>query len=151
VSGKIISAFDIIRVLAIGADWANSARGFMFAVGCIQSQSCHTNKCPTGVATQDKWRQRALVVPDKAERVYNFHHRTLHAVMEMLATAGLENPQQLRPHHLVRRISSSEVKLFSELHYYCRPGELLEETAGSRFYLKMWRLARADTFAPAEL
>jgi glutamate synthase domain-containing protein 2 len=150
VSGKIISAFDIIRVLAIGADWANSARGFMFAVGCIQSQSCHTNKCPTGVATQDKWRQRALVVPDKAERVYNFHHRTLHAVMEMLATAGLENPQQLRPHHLVRRISSSEVKLFSELHYYCRPGELLEETAGSRFYLKMWRLARADTFAPAE-
>lgn len=151
VSGKIISAFDIVRVLAMGADWANSARGFMFAVGCIQSQSCHTNQCPTGVATQDPLRQRALVVPDKAERVYNFHHRTLQAVSEMLATAGLDQPQQLRPHHLVRRVSSSEVKLFSELHYFCRPGELLDGEAGSRFYTKMWRLAQADTFSPAAL
>lgn len=151
VSGKIVSAFDIIRVLAIGADWANAARGFMFAVGCIQSQSCHTNQCPTGVATQDRWRQRALVVPDKAERVYNFHHRTVHAVAEMLATAGLSRPEELRPHHLVRRISSSEVKLFSELHYYCRPGELLSQSADSHFYSKMWRLAQAHTFAPAEL
>ncbi|MFN3586644.1 MAG: FMN-binding glutamate synthase family protein [Moraxellaceae bacterium] len=150
VSGKIISAFDIVRVLAIGADWANAARGFMFAVGCIQSQSCHTNKCPTGVATQDPWRQRALVVPDKAERVYNFHHRTVEAVAEMLATAGIAHPQDLRPHHLVRRLSSSEVKVFSELHYYCRPGELLEESAKSSFYRKMWRLAQAHTFAPAE-
>ncbi|MGL1590433.1 glutamate synthase-related protein, partial [Vibrio parahaemolyticus] len=72
-SGKLISAFDIASILAIGADWVNIARGFMFAIGCIQSQSCHTNKCPTGVATQDKLRQRALVVPDKAERVRNFH------------------------------------------------------------------------------
>jgi glutamate synthase domain-containing protein 2 len=76
-SGKIVSAFDIASVLAIGADWANSARGFMFAIGCIQSQSCHTNKCPTGVATQDPLRQRALVVPDKAQRVLNFHRNTL--------------------------------------------------------------------------
>lgn len=151
VSGKIVSAFDIVRVLAIGADWANAARGFMFAVGCIQSQSCHTNQCPTGVATQDKWRQRALVVPDKAERVYNFHHRTVHAVAEMLATAGLCRPDELRPHHLVRRISSSEVKLFSELHYYCKPGELLSGEAGSGFYRKMWKLAQAHTFAPADL
>jgi glutamate synthase domain-containing protein 2 len=151
VSGKVVSAFDIVRVLAMGADWANSARGFMFAVGCIQSQSCHTNQCPTGVATQDKWRQRALVVPDKAERVYNFHQRTVHAVSEMLATAGLSQPGELRPHHLVQRISSSEVKLFSELHYYCKPGELLSGDAGSRFYRKMWRLAQAHTFAPAEL
>ena len=88
-SGKIVSAFDIASVLAIGADWANSARGFMFAIGCIQSQSCHTNKCPTGVATQDALRQRALVVPDKAQRVYNFHRNTLKALAEMLAAAGL--------------------------------------------------------------
>ncbi|MCC4810506.1 glutamate synthase-related protein, partial [Salmonella enterica] len=84
----IVSAFDIASVLAIGADWANSARGFMFAIGCIQSQSCHTNKCPTGVATQDPLRQRALVVPDKAQRVLNFHHNTLRALAEMLAAAG---------------------------------------------------------------
>jgi glutamate synthase domain-containing protein 2 len=68
-SGKIITAFDIARTIALGADWCNSARGFMFALGCIQSQSCHTDRCPTGVATQDKQRQRALVVPDKTERV----------------------------------------------------------------------------------
>src|SRR3546814_9252512 len=72
-SGKIISAFDMARTLAFGADWCNAARGFMFALGCVQSRSCHTDRCPTGVATQDKARQRALVVPDKAERVRNFH------------------------------------------------------------------------------
>src|SRR5690606_17767158 len=83
-SGKIISAFDIASVLAIGADWVNSARGFMFAIGCIQSRTCHTNRCPTGVATQDPLRQRALVVPDKAERVYHFHRNTLQALSEML-------------------------------------------------------------------
>jgi len=84
-SGKIISAFDMTSIFAIGADWVNCARGFMFAIGCIQSQSCHTNRCPTGVATQDKVRQRALVVPDKAERVHNFHRNTLQALAEMLA------------------------------------------------------------------
>jgi glutamate synthase domain-containing protein 2 len=72
-SGKIISGFDMARVLAFGADWCNVARGFMFALGCIQSQSCHTDRCPTGVATQNQSRQRALVVPDKAQRVANFH------------------------------------------------------------------------------
>lgn len=72
-SGKIISAFDIASTFALGADWVNSARGFMFAVGCIQAQSCHTNQCPVGVATQDKDRQKALHVPTKAERVFNFH------------------------------------------------------------------------------
>ena len=61
-SGKVISAFDIARCLALGADWCNSARGFMFALGCIQSRSCHTDHCPTGVATQDPVRQRAIVV-----------------------------------------------------------------------------------------
>jgi glutamate synthase domain-containing protein 2 len=76
-SGKIASAFDIARALALGADWCNSARGFMFALGCIQSQSCHTDRCPTGVATQDRSRQRALVVPDKLQRVANFHASTM--------------------------------------------------------------------------
>src|SRR5690606_15215788 len=69
-AGRIVSAFDIASVLAIGADWVNAARGFMFALGCVQSLSCNTNRCPTGVATQDEVRQRALVVPDKAERVH---------------------------------------------------------------------------------
>lgn len=150
VSGKIVSAFDIARALAIGADWANSARGFMFAIGCIQSQSCHTNKCPTGVATQDSLRQRALVVEDKAQRVANFHRHTLEALAEMLAAAGLDHPQQLEARHLVHRVSSSEIKLFSQLHVQLKPGDLLQEqVAAGEFYQRMWALAQAESFAPA--
>lgn len=146
-SGKIISAFDIASILAIGADWCNSARGFMFAIGCIQSQSCHTNQCPTGVATQDPLRQRALVVPDKAERVYNFHHNTLKALAEMLAAAGLTHPSQLEPRHLVRRLSATEIKLFSQMHVFLAPGELLSGQISGEFYARMWELADANSFA----
>lgn len=147
-SGKIISAFDIASVLAIGADWVNSARGFMFAIGCIQSQSCHTNKCPTGVATQDPLRQRALVVPDKDERVYNFHRNTLIALSEMLSSAGLTHPDQLEAKHLVRRMTTTEVRLFSQLHVFLEPGELLREQSTGEFYPRMWRMAQARSFEP---
>jgi len=147
-SGKIVSAFDIASVLAIGADWCNAARGFMFAIGCIQSQSCHTNTCPTGVATQDPLRQRALVVSDKAERVFNFHRNTLRALAEMLAAAGLEHPSQLQAKHLVRRMSATEIKLFSQLHVFLKPGELLAGKVLGEFYSRMWQLARADSFEP---
>jgi glutamate synthase domain-containing protein 2 len=145
-SGKIVSAFDIASVLAIGADWANAARGFMFAIGCIQSQSCHTNKCPTGVATQDPLRQRALVVPDKAERVFNFHRNTLKGLAEMLAAAGLDSPSQLEARHLVRRMSATEVQLFSQSHVFLQPGQLLNGVIDESFYSRMWRMARADSF-----
>lgn len=145
-SGKIISAFDIARALAIGADWVNAARGFMFAVGCIQSQSCHTNRCPTGVATQDKLRQRALVVPDKAQRVASFHHHTLHALAELLASAGLSHPDQLGPQHFVRRVSSSQIKLFSELLPFLKAGELLDGSCQHPFYATAWAAARTDSF-----
>jgi len=94
-SGKIISSFDMARVLALGADWCNSARGFMFALGCIQAQTCHTGNCPTGVTTQDPQRQMALVVPNKAERVKNFHQHTLESFKELLQAAGLTSPEQL--------------------------------------------------------
>ena len=148
-SGKIISAFDIASVLAIGADWANSARGFMFAIGCIQSQSCHTNKCPTGVATQDPLRQRALAVPDKAQRVFNYHRNTLKALAEMLAAAGLSHPSALEPRFLVRRLSATEIQLYSQMHVYLKPGELLDGTVQGEFYRRMWAMAQADSFAPA--
>ncbi len=149
-SGKIVSAFDIASVMALGADWANSARGFMFAIGCIQSQSCHTNKCPTGVATQDPLRQRALVVPDKAERVHNFHRNTLKALAEMIAAAGLSHPAQIEAKHLVRRMSASEIKLYSQLHVFLKPGELLREEVSGEFYRRMWAMARADSFDAAQ-
>ncbi len=132
-SGKIVTAFDMTRAFALGADWCNSARGFMFAIGCIQSQSCHTDKCPTGVATQDPNRQTALVVPDKAQRVANFHRATLATLGEVLAAAGLEHPRDIRPIHISRRISGSEVATYAELYPTLAPGELITGTRDRRF------------------
>ena len=94
-SGKIISAENIIKIRALGADICNSARGFMFSVGCIQALRCNTNACPTGVATQNEMLQKGLVVSDKAERAYNFHQNTLKATMELLAACGLSSIQEI--------------------------------------------------------
>jgi len=147
-AGKIATAFDMARAMALGADWCNSARGFMFALGCIQSLSCHTDRCPTGVTTQDPTRNRALYVPHKIDRVYNFHHATLHALSELLAAAGLEHPQELRPIHFSKRTTATEVRSFATLYPTLRPGELLDGTEDSR-YREAWAMARADSFAPA--
>jgi len=147
-SGKIATAFDMARAMSIGADWCNSARGFMFALGCIQSLSCHTDRCPTGVTTQDPTRARALVVPHKLERVYNYHTATLHALTELIAAAGLEHPQDLRPIHFSQRTSTTAVSTFAKLYPPLRPGELLEGTEDVR-YRDAWAMARPDTFAPA--
>ena len=149
VAGKIVSAFDIASVLAIGADWTNAARGFMFALGCVQSVSCNTNHCPTGVATQDKQRQSGLVVHDKAERVYNFHRLTLRALSDMLGAAGLSHPDELRPHHLVRRVSETKIQQFSELYTFLEPGQLTAGACDDGFYASNWARARADSFAAA--
>ena len=148
-SGKITSAFDMAKIMALGADWCNAARGFMFAVGCIQAQSCHTGECPTGVATQDPLRQRALVVPDKAERVKNFHHNTLHALSELVAAAGLTHPADLRPHHFQRRASSDKVISFAEQYEQLSPGQLLDNPMTSHRYGTAWALSRSDSFARA--
>jgi len=145
VAGKIITAFDIIRAMALGADWCNSARGFMFAVGCIQSQSCHTDRCPTGVATQDPTRQRALVVPDKMERVVNFHRATLHELAELTAAAGLDHTTDFKPVHISRRVSSSEVKTFADLFPALEEGELVSGTSNPR-WRKAWDMAHANSF-----
>ena len=146
-SGKITSAFDMAKVLALGADWCNAARGFMFAVGCIQAQSCHTGECPTGVATQDPLRQRAIVVPDKAARVENFHRNTLHALSELVAAAGLSHPSELRPHHFLRRASSDKVISFAEQYEYLTPGQLLADPGSSVRFGEAWAISRADSFA----
>ena len=146
-SGKIVSAFDVATAMAMGADWCNSARGFMFALGCIQSLSCHTGTCPTGVTTQDALRQRALVVPTKADRVREFHKSTLHALAELVAAAGLTHPNQLRPEHIIRRISSTEVTSLATLYKFLKPGELLSDASGHKVFAYYWKKASADTFA----
>jgi glutamate synthase domain-containing protein 2 len=149
-SAKVITAFDCVRTMAIGADWCNSARGFMFALGCIQAQTCHTGRCPTGVATQDPGRMRALVSRDKAMRVANFHQNTLKAIRELLATAGLSHSSELGPEHIVRRISSTEVRTLARLHSWVKPGEILEEIPAQAVFQVYWNAARADSFAPPE-
>ena len=147
-SGKIISAFDIASTFALGADWVNSARGFMFAVGCIQAQSCHTNQCPVGVATQDKDRQKAIDVPSKAERVFNFHKNTLHALSEMIAAAGLRHPSDIKAHHLAQRLNDREIKNYAQIHFFLKENELLQNNLDDdeNFYYRMWKLADADRF-----
>ncbi|WP_353142774.1 FMN-binding glutamate synthase family protein [Acinetobacter pragensis] len=147
-SGKIISAFDIASTMAIGADWVNSARGFMFAVGCIQAQSCHTNQCPVGVATQDKDRQKAIDIPSKSMRVFNFHRNTMHGLSELIASAGLLHPADIKAHHLAQRINDREIKNYAQLHFWLKPGELLhcENKDEENFYFRMWNLASADKF-----
>jgi glutamate synthase domain-containing protein 2 len=155
-SGKIVSAFDIARAMALGADWCNSARGFMFALGCLQAQTCHTGACPTGVATQDPLRQRALAVPDKAERVHRFHHHTMAALRELTQAAGLEHPREFSAAHLVRRLPENDVRLLSNVLPQVSPGLLLEAAAGRapwphRVYALYWAQADARSFAPLQV
>jgi glutamate synthase domain-containing protein 2 len=151
-AGKVVSAFDIARMMALGADWCNAARGFMFALGCIQAQHCHTGACPTGVTTQDPLRQRALVVPDKIERVYRFHQNTLEALKELVQAAALEHPNQIRATHIVRRGTDREVRLLANLLPFVQPGELLAAMRGEArwphaVYELYWPQAQAHSFA----
>ena len=153
-AGKVIGAFDIARALALGADWCNSARGFMFALGCIQAQHCHTGACPTGVTTQDALRQQALVVPDKAERVYHYHQNTLKALKELVQAAGLQHPRAITASHIVRRNADHEVRLLANQLNFVARGSLLESIEGSadwphKVYELYWPMAASDRFAPA--
>jgi len=152
-AGKIISAFDMAVAFALGADWCNSARGFMFSIGCIQAQVCNTGFCPTGVTTQDPLRQKALVVPNKAERVFHFHNETLKTLKELVEAAGLQNPGEIDASHIVRRISKNEVRLLSYLLPEMPAGLLLK--AGSidpslnlpRVFELYWSKAQAKSFS----
>ncbi len=148
-AGKVISAFDISRMMALGADWCNSARGFMFALGCIQAQHCHTGHCPTGVTTQDPLRQQSLVVPDKATRVYSFHQLTLHALQELVQAAGVKHPQDITAHHIVRRGTDHKVSSLAQSILAQIPdGSLLQADLSGlpMIYQQTWPQATAESF-----
>jgi glutamate synthase domain-containing protein 2 len=147
-AGRITSAFDIVRTLAMGADWCNAARGFMFALGCIQAHSCHNDKCPTGVATQDPSRWRHLDVADKGVRVHQFHQNTLKALRDLLGAAGLQHPSQLGPEHIIRRVSPTQVHSLAALYPWLAPGELLAGTPQHSVFRNFWPTARSDSFMP---
>jgi glutamate synthase domain-containing protein 2 len=145
VSGKVVSGFQIAQNLALGADMCNSARGMMFALGCIQALRCNSNNCPTGVATQDPALVKGLVVSDKAVRVANFHKETIHSFLDMLSAGGLKHPSELRPWHLMRRVNQFEVKHYGEIYQYLEPGQLLAGDLPSNF-LHAWKNASASVF-----
>ncbi len=147
-SGRIVTGFDIAHKIAIGADLCNAARAMMFALGCIQAQQCNANTCPTGVATQDPQLVRGLVIGDKAERVANFHRNTVRAFTEILGAAGLNRPEELRPWHVLRRISPTESKHYGEMYEYLTPRALLADEL-PKSYARAWRAAQAATFESA--
>lgn len=149
-AGKITSAFHLARTLALGADWCNAARGYMFALGCVQSMSCHTGRCPTGIATQDPSRSEKLDVADKSERVYNFHKHTVEALGHLIGAAGLKSPSELGPEHIVRRISRNEVKSYIDLFHFVEPGQLLTGTADHFVFEKYWSEVDGSTFDAPE-
>ena len=146
-SGKVTSGIDVVKRLIQGADYTNSARAMMMAVGCIQAQTCHTTTCPVGVATQDPKRQRALDVPDKTERVFHYQRQVVEQAMQAIASLGLRDPSGLHPRMLRRRIDQERICSYEELFAHLRPGELLEG-AGDPGWARDWSAADPDRFTP---
>ena len=126
-SGKVVSAFDIAHICALGADWVNMARPFMFSIGCIQCRSCHTGECPTGIATMDPMRYRAIDIEDRSERAYNFHKNTIFVLKELLESVGVTHTKDLNRRHIVRRLSESEIRLADQIYPRAEKGELLKK------------------------
>jgi len=145
-SGKVASGNDIVKRLIQGADYTNSARSMMMAVGCIQSQRCHTNHCPVGVATQDPSRARALDVGDKSERVYRYQRATVAQAMRLMASMGASDPSMLNPHMLRKRVSATEQRSYAEVYEWLEPAVLLNHMPSG--WRSDWEAADPDSFAP---
>ncbi|MBW8684419.1 FMN-binding glutamate synthase family protein [Chitinophaga rhizophila] len=137
-SGKILTGFHILRALALGADACNSARAMMMALGCIQALVCNTNRCPTGVATQDKWLMAGLVVDDKKHRVANYHQDTIESAIELAAAAGLETPHHVTRGHISRRVFMNQVKSFEEIYPSVTAGSLLTSEELAKINIDNW-------------
>ncbi len=146
-SGKIITAFHVVKNIALGADMCNSARGMMLALGCVHSLVCNSNKCPSGIATQDPQLFHGLVVDNKAQRVANYHAKTVHATAEIIASAGLCHTSRLNRSHIYRRINQYEIKRYDQVFPYLSKNSLLADSVPDRFKLIMEE-ASADAFAP---
>lgn len=146
-SGKVYSAYTLAANMALGADWCNAARAFMLSLGCVQTKSCHNDRCPTGVATQNPSRQRGLVVADKAPRVANFQRHTLEHLAEVIAAAGLEHPGELLPRHLMHRRGTTELVTLDKMYDFLQPNVLLDAPEDT-VYGEWWHAADPDSFRP---
>lgn len=148
-SGKTASSFDLLSKLAVGADIVNAARTMMMALGCIQSQSCNTNECPTGIATQDPVRGKAINIPSKGQRVANFQKNTIHAFFELVGSMGLDDPKKLTPNLIKRRAANGITLSWGAMEPLLPENALVDQTARShldRQWQQWWQDAKADTF-----
>jgi glutamate synthase domain-containing protein 2 len=145
-AGKVTTGFHMVTLMSLGADLCNSARAMLFALGCIQALRCNSNECPTGVATQKPELVKGLHVPNKTIRVANFQRETVHSLLEVVAAAGLTHPNELKPWHIMRRTSPTEVKNYDEIYGFLKPGALLESEVPLS-YARPWKSARAETFS----
>jgi len=146
-AGKVTSGFGMAANMAVGADWCNAARAFMFSLGCVMSMRCHTGHCPTGVTTNDPHLQRGLVVTDKAERVASYQHHTVTALAELVAAAGLSHPRELMPHHVWHRVTPVEVRPLDRLYPFLTNRELIDDPEGTPYGAE-WAAADAESFTP---
>lgn len=144
-AGKVTSGANLAMNAALGADWSNAARGFMFSLGCVQSMRCHTGECPTGIATQDPTRQRGLVVADKAQRVFRFQQQTVAALRDIVVAMGLDTPWQIRPHHLHERLNAVKSSSIDHIYPFLKEGVLLDAPEKTP-YAHYWAAARADSY-----
>ncbi len=145
-SGKVITGFDIIRNLSLGADLCNSARGMMFALGCIQALECHANTCPTGVATQDEQLMKGLVPEEKSIRVANFQHETVKSAMDLMASAGINHPDNVDRTVVSTRIDRTKIQTYYETYPEIETGCLRAEATVPKDLLYFWKKASSEKF-----
>ncbi|MDH5675191.1 MAG: FMN-binding glutamate synthase family protein [Myxococcales bacterium] len=148
-AGKIVTGFHMVRTIALGADLCNSARAMMFALGCIQARRCNDNNCPVGIATQDPGRVQGVVVSDKALRVQRYHHDTVEAFLELVASNGLRSPAELRPRNVLQRVDATTIKRFDEIYEYLPHGCLLDPAEVPDSWRDRWQRANAGGFGTA--
>lgn len=143
-AGQTATGFDMLEKIIVGADTVNAARAMMMALGCVQAKACNTNHCPTGVATQNPSRARAIDVEEKSQRVYNFHHATVHAFLELCGAMGIDNPCDLTPAHLNRHYEGG-MKNFDQIYQPLIQSQLLSESIPAQ-YRDDWHQASAESF-----
>ncbi len=145
-SGKVMSAFHMLRLIALGADTINSARAMMFALGCIQSRHCNEDTCPTGIATQNPARYKALDIKDKSERVSKYHESIVENLMELISAIGLTCLDELQPSDINRRVNGTVIKNYEELYSYIADCCLVSETEFPENWQHDWALATSNSW-----
>ena len=145
-SGRILTGFHMLRAMALGADVCNSARAMMMALGCIQALECNKNTCPTGVATQDPYFMKGLVVEDKQSRVTNFHKNTVESFVELMGAMGIDNPEKINRTHVYRRVFMNMVKTYEDIYPSIPDGCLLADGDIPFDYESYMKKASAEAF-----